>query len=190
MLLTETILKCGSSEQACLLQVFCIPSSLWLRNTQVWSFVTNYLLFCPPWCSWRGSGWRVWGVQNSKGGLRVPQGQVWVWRHPAVQQPALLSHAPRTPDPCGVPHPDLWAGQGAHSFSSKCVQQQKKRVLRFNTILISVSARRGFWRSSAVLPRGHRRFQRSFPWCPHWSPHPRHGNQLYHVWWPLNFHQS
>lgn len=63
----------------------------------------------------------------------------------------------------------------------------KKRVLGFNTILISVSARRGFWRSSAVLPRGHRRFQRSFPWCPHWSPNPRHGNQLYLVWWPLNF---
>lgn len=125
MLLTETILKCGSSEQVYLLQLFCILSSLWLRSTQVWFFVTNYLLFCPPWCSWRGSGWRVWGVQNSKGGLRVPQGQVWVWRHPAVQQPALLSHAPRTPDPCGVPHHDLWAGQGAHSFSSKCVQQKK-----------------------------------------------------------------
>lgn len=84
-------------------------------------------MFCPLSCSWRGSGWRVWGVQNPKGGLRVPQGQVRVRGRPAVQQPAVLGHTSRTSDPCGVPHHGLGARQGAHSFSSKRVVSNKEK---------------------------------------------------------------
>lgn len=83
-------------------------------------------MFCPLSCRWRGSGWRVWGVQNPKRGLRVPQGQVWVWGHPAVQQPAVLGHTSRTSDPCSVPHHDLRARQGAHSFSPKRVVSNRE----------------------------------------------------------------
>lgn len=55
-------------------------------------------------------------------------------------------------------------------------RERGSAVVDHDFFLLPVSAWCGFWLSSAVLPCGHRRFQRSFSWCPHWSPHPRHGN--------------
>lgn len=105
----------------------------WWDLVILWTMVLDPCRFRNEWLtnawtlsshSWWGAGWCVWGVHHQTWGLRVPQGQVWVRGHPAVQQPAVLSYASRTSGPCCFPHHDLWAGQGAEAPSGKHIPLQ------------------------------------------------------------------